>query len=186
MPLRRRRPGPSRGLAGKKFGGIASRLQEVGNRIRGFGGLGYGWVAVTSVDPYPPSFTARQHTPAGPIPPHLTVGRYVTHSRYDTSQPCSPVLSRPCLPSLLPASRAGLLPPARTCFPHARREPLCERAARFLVFSTAGRGAGEGRARRGWVTARALQGRSLAEERREGGPERAARGGGMEGVPNKA
>ena len=46
--------------------------------VPGFGGVGYGRTRETVVYPYPPSFTTRRPTPTGPIPPHLSVRRYVT------------------------------------------------------------------------------------------------------------
>ena len=82
--------------------------------IRGFWGVGYGWGAVTSDDPYPPSFTARSTRPPDPYPPTSPSDVTLHHSRYVTSQPCSPVLSRACPPcSLVPPSRAAYFPPAR-------------------------------------------------------------------------
>jgi hypothetical protein len=53
-------------------------LERAPRRVPGFWWVGYGRAGGTVVNPYPPSFTARRPTPTGPIPPHLSVRRYVT------------------------------------------------------------------------------------------------------------
>ena len=65
-------------FAGSRTAPGHSRLVRRGGWVPGFWWVGYGRAGGTVVNPYPPSFTARRPTPTGPIPPHLSVRRYVT------------------------------------------------------------------------------------------------------------